>query len=180
MTKTNPTNSNANQLNHPLSAAGQKRRSQMLLDLKLEMANRVRTRKLIRRASAIGLALAVASSLFAWQGNPDADRVADVTGKDSEETLVEKGVMPPALSGTMVPTFRYVSVDRNRKDVVSEYVVRKNESEPSYSFFSTIDDGQLVSLLEEMGKPSVVGRIDGKYRVVGLEQKRRKVHPKEL
>ncbi len=149
--------SNSRSKKAELSPGGEARRGEMLECLQLEMKTLQRRRSQGRGVLILGCCLVAVFSISFWQDSSDPN------GADIAQNRIP--VAEAVSSGT--PSWRRVQLVQNRDDVLSKYLVSR--SEPIKIFLEILDDAQLAQQLTEVGRPSVVGRIDGEFRVIALD-----------
>lgn len=144
-----------------LSPEGEMRRREMLQQLQGEMELARQKRTKFRAGSVIVGCLALL--LFSV-------RFFDGTPKAPSDTIVDK--VPEISAGGSAETIalKFIDLEQNRENVTGKYVVARTEPiQPSRVVLQLIDDFQLSQHLAEVGRPSVVGRINGEFRIVSLD-----------
>lgn len=140
-----------------LTPEGETRRHEMLKHLQVEMESARQRRSRFRAGSVIVGCLALLFfSLRFFGGDVDP----------STETIVDKGQATTADEVAL----KFTDLVQNREDVTRKYVVaRARPIHPKRVVLEVIDDVELSQNLAEVGRPSVVGRINGEFRIVSLD-----------
>lgn len=142
-----------------LSESGQKRRQEMLQDLQHHLGTQVSKRAVRRRIQKT----AALSVLVALMGIGTWITLTQLNSENHLKTAEEKTVNE---TGTQ---FTYVSIESNREEVIDRYVVSKH---PTQLALETIDDDELLELLNLTGNPSALGTIDGKLTLISTKLER--------
>lgn len=140
-----------------LSQPGQLRRAQMLDDLQKEVTQNPKRRFRRRLTIAVVPVVLLTFVLF---------RTISVGRNDVRVKNVVENSPGITVETTVVSASRFSPenvVVGNRDGVISRYVVHTEQSKPRE--LNLISDDELLELLDQMGKPSVLGRIDGKLSV---------------
>ena len=140
-----------NPLVSKLSRKGQATRDRMLVELQLEML-RFHTRRNIHRWVA-GSAVVVIAAMTFWQfsvrNHQPADSVAAIEQAD------------PGFS----PAIMHPLVVSNQPDVLDRFLVTDSSFNGDLEI-EVISDEELLGWMNQAGKPSFLGRIDGELVVV--------------
>lgn len=146
-----------------LSASGEQRRQQMLIDLQSH-AQRAATRKRIRRTGFASLLVAITvTSAGIYQFSQTGSAVSEL---NSQPDLTVNHTTTTGQANRLVLAEIVVN---NQPDVTDKYVVR-NSDIPSFGFrLESIRDDRLQQTLEESGKNTLVARIED--QLVLLEPK---------
>ena len=141
------------------SADGKARKASMLEYLQIELASTQRRRRTRKRAGGVAALVAMCSiaGLIGLKAKPASDLPHPAIAHDT----VEK----PAVESQRVAA---AEVEQNRVTEDSKALV----------VLEMIDDEELLSLLSAVGRPSVLGTINGKRTVISNSSPRRRSKPK--
>ena len=142
-----------------LSQAGEVRKQAMLGQLQNELAsvhNKRRQRKVV--AKGVAVAALVATASLAWSFLAPAPVPENRIAGDTPNTSAAQRVS--------------LVVVNNVDDISDRYVVANSDSSAE---FETMSDDELLAALLAAGRPSVLGKINGKVQVISdVAPKRRR------
>lgn len=154
-----------------LSQAGRRRRVEMLGQLEGAMRqhhdHRRRAKRLIV-TSCIGTAMLFAAGLFFWQLNSRPE-IGELVMDSIEHAISDPGMgewgerVSTNTSGNRLTGY----VSSNLPDVTERLVIEnKTVDALTVTKFETIEDDELLAMLQESGKPAMLGMIGGRKTVV--------------